>query len=205
MNALKTTDPFALNFLMTDDLYSIKSDTFQEVPVTKEEPQVVVKTSDAPATAAPVPMITEIPNETAVPQNAPVSNQSEAPAFYEYLGENNKYILILFNDPAQKTIDPKELETLANILKGKKQEIKDVALVNLYNYPTATFSSLKSFFACNSVVLFGTNPAQLGIDGIQSNQITSIQGIKILATFSIAEMLTNVDKKRAFWDEMKKL
>lgn len=204
MNALKTTDPFALNFLMTDDLYSIKSDAFQEVPVTKEEPQVDVKTSDTPATAAPVPMITEIP-ETALPQNAPVNNKSEPPAFYEYLGENNKYILILFNDPAQKTIDPKELETLANILKGKKQEIKDVALVNLYNYPTATFSSLKSFFACNSVVLFGTNPAQLGIDGIQSNQITSIQGIKILATFSIAEMLTNVDKKRAFWDEMKKL
>ena len=205
MNALKTTDPFALNFLMTDDLYSIKSDTFQEVPVTKEEPQAVLQTNDPPATAAPVPMITEIPNETAVPQNTPVSNKSEPPAFYEYLGENNKYILILFNDPAQKIIDPKELETLANILKGKKQEIKDVALVNLYNYPTATFSSLKSFFACNSVVLFGTNPAQLGIDGIQSNQITSIQGIKILATFSIAEMLTNVDKKRAFWDEMKKL
>jgi hypothetical protein len=204
MNALKTTDPFALNFLMTDDLYSIKSDTFQDVPVTKEEPQAVLQTNDPPATAAPVPMITEIPNET-VAQNASVSNKSEPPAFYEYLGENNKYILILFNDPAQKTIDPKELETLANILKGKKQEIKDVALVNLYNYPTATFSSLKSFFACNSVLLFGTNPAQLGIDGIQSNQITSIQGIKILATFSIAEMLTNVDKKRAFWDEMKKL
>ena len=203
MNALKTTDPFALNFLMTDDLYNLKSEAFLEGSVSEEVSQDVLKTGEV-SLSAPVPMIKELENVAVEPQKVAVS-KPEPPSFYEYLGENNKYILILFNDPAQKTIDPKELGTLANILKGKKQEIKDVALVNLNNYPAATFSSLKSFFACNSLVLFGINPAQLSIDGVQSNQITSYQGVKILATFSIAEMLSNLDKKRAFWDEMKKL
>ncbi|MGV3508358.1 MAG: hypothetical protein ACO1N7_03635, partial [Sphingobacteriaceae bacterium] len=124
---------------------------------------------------------------------------------FDYLGENNKYILILVKEPAHKIIDPKELETLANILKGKKQEIKDVAIVNLNNYPSANYENLKSYFACNSIIMFGVNPAQIAVSGIQANQISSYQGTKILATYSITEMLNSVDKKRAFWDEMKKL
>jgi hypothetical protein len=90
-------------------------------------------------------------------------------------------------------------------LKAKKQELKDVAIVNVAKYPSATFKDLKDFFACNSLVLFGINPAEIKLEGIQSNQIINQQNTKILATFSFAEMLTNTDKKRTFWDEMKKL
>lgn len=201
MSTLKVSDPFALQFLMTDDLYSIKSEEIPEAEMANKAPKSVVKAIEVSIPGEPIPTIIDTPDIS----KEPVSAKAEPPSFYEYLGENNKYILVLLNDPANKTIEPKELETLTNILKGKKQEIKDIALVNLNNYPAATFSSLKSFFACNSVVLFGVNPAQLGIEGIQSNQITSHQGTNILATFSIAEMLINVDKKRAFWDEMKKL
>ncbi|MEJ6981841.1 hypothetical protein WG906_15340 [Pedobacter sp. P351] len=203
MSTLKISDPFALQFLMTDDLYSIHADVIPELSETREVATTVIKALNTD-TIEPTPAIITIPAEkTETP--GPAIVKTESPSFYEYLGENNKYILILFNDPAHKTIVPKELETLSNILKGKKQDIKDVALVNLSSYPTATFSSLKEFFACNSIVLFGINPAQLKIEGVQANQITSYQGTKILSTFSIAEMLSNVEKKRAFWDEMKKL
>lgn len=136
---------------------------------------------------------------------APAVAVEDAPTFFEYVGENNKYVLILLNDAAHKTISPKELETLQNILKGKKQDLKDVAILNLHQYPTATFKALKDFFACNALILFGINPAQLQLEGIQANEITLQNGTRILATFSIAEMLQHVDKKRVFWEEMKKL
>jgi DNA polymerase III psi subunit len=169
MDTLKASNPLALPFLMTEDLYSVEN----EIAVFIEN-------------------------------NIPEASKPE-PAFFEYLGENNKYLLLLVNDPQHQNINPKELETLVNILKAKKQELKDVAIVNLAKYPSATFDELKNFFACNALVLFGINPAQIKLDGVQSNQLINHQNTKVLATFSFAEMQTNTDKKRAFWDEMKKL
>jgi hypothetical protein len=127
------------------------------------------------------------------------------PAYFEYLGENNRYSLILVSTPDHPVIAPQELEALSNILKAKKQDLNDVAIVNINKYPQATFDDLKTFFACNALVLFGINPMQIHLQGIQSNQIKVHEGTKVLATFSFAEMLSNVEKKRAFWDEMKKL
>ncbi|HEX8378405.1 MAG TPA: hypothetical protein VF602_11365 [Pedobacter sp.] len=169
MDTLKASNPLALPFLMTEDLYSIHNET-----------------------------------EVSVETEAPNADKQE-PAFFDYLGENNKYILLLVNEPQHQIINPKELETLLNILKAKKQELKDVAIVNLSKYPNATFEELKNFFVCSSLVLFGINPAQIKLDGVQSNQIIKHQNTKVLATFSFVEMLANTDKKRTFWDEMKKL
>lgn len=202
MSTLKISHPLALNFLMTEDLYSLKGDEVQ--------PAVAITTKDENKTVEPVsevslPTISITKN---IPQIIEIPKEPEAKSeslVFDYLGENNKYILILVKEPAHKVIDPKELETLANILKGKKQEIKDVAIVNLNSYPSANYTNLKSFFACNSIIMFGVNPAQIAVEGIQANQISSFQGTKILATYSIAEMLNSLDKKRAFWDEMKKL
>lgn len=203
MSTLKISHPLALNFLMTEDLYYLKNDEVQpatvitstdETKVAEQVPEVSLPTIPVNKT---IPQIIEIPKE-------PEITKPESIVF-DYLGENNKYILILVKEPAHKVIGPKELETLTNILKGKKQEIKDVAIVNLNSYPSANYTNLKSYFACNSIIMFGVNPAQIEIQGIQANQISAYQGTKILATYSITEMLNSVDKKRAFWDEMKKL
>jgi hypothetical protein len=192
MDSLKTSDLVALQLLMSDELYHIKSDVGEAPAATEvlghEREKVEIK--------ADVPAIPAIPIETA---------KKEQYTFFDYLGENNKYTLVLVNEGSHPIIAPKELETLTNILKGKKQEIKDVAIVNLHHYPGATFEQLKTFFACNSIVTFGINPAVLGILNIPANQITTHNATKILATFTIAEMLTSVDKKRVFWEEMKKL
>ena len=188
MDTLKASHPLALQFLLTEDLYSIEAEVKSQVP------------------AAATAVVQETKKEAGVePETASTVDVKEEPLYFEYLGENNKYLLILVNSPSHPVIDPKELETLLNILKGKKQDLKDVAVVNLSKYPAATFAGLKQFFACNSLVLFGINPAQLGLAAIQANQITVCENTKVLATFSIAEMLNSVDKKRAFWDEMKKL
>lgn len=211
MNTLKTSDPVALRFLMTDEIYHITSDdVFANVndnksqPGLAPEPEKMDSIEPEAAVSGPKVVAAQVANGALSIPNEQVDTVS-ATSYFEYLGENNKYILILVNEAAHQHIAPKELETLSNILKGKKQELKDVALVNLNNYPSATFSALKKFFACNSIILFGIDAAKIGIEPIQLNQITSFQGTKILSTFSIAEMLTDVDKKRLFWDKMKSL
>lgn len=176
MSILRTTNPLALQYLMTDDIYAIQ---------------------DTPALSTASPIL-QVPETVDIPA-APSLD------YFEYIGENNKYILIVIDDPAHANLPPKELEALLNILKAKKQELKDVAILNLHKYPTATFNSLKDFFACNSLILFGINPSQLQLEQIQANQISTIGQTRILATFSFTEMLDNLDKKRVFWEEMKKL
>lgn len=186
MSTQTTSHPIALQLLMTEDLYLADSAEL-EAPARPADPiSVTAPSLGKEAVVAEVPPKAE-------------------PTFFEYLGENNKYTLVLVNELAHPIIGAKELETLTNILKGKKQEIKDVAIVNLHNYPTASFKALKEFFACNSIVFFGINPAQLGITEVQANQTTSHQSTKILATYSIAEMLSSPDKKREFWNQMKSL
>lgn len=138
----------------------------------------------------------------AVAQVDVVENES---AYFEYLGGNNKYMLIIINETSHQNMQPKQLESLLSILNAKKLSMEDVAILNFYRYPDAKFTALKQFFACSSIVLFGINPAQVDINGVQANQISVHEQTKILATFSFDEMMADTDKKRSFWNEMKKL
>lgn len=124
---------------------------------------------------------------------------------FNYLGENNKYYLLLVNEPRHEVIDPKDLDALNNILKAKDMQLRDIALVNLAKYPDTNFEQLKSFFVSSKMVLFGINPQNIGLPAFAANVIAEQAGAKILATFSFAEMQNDVNRKRIFWNEMKKL
>ncbi len=186
MNELKSSNPLALQYLLTEDLYLVDEVAGQ-----------------APAADQPPVKVEEAPLKETLPE--PAKEQPAEYSSFDYLGENNKYVLLLTSDAAQKIMAPKELEALQSILGAKKMEMKDVALVNLHRYPGATFAGLKSFFVCSKVVLFGINPQQIQLPPMASNKITDFQGTKILATFSFAEMMDTLDKKKAFWTEMKGL
>lgn len=141
------------------------------------------------------------------PEPAPVETKvekEEAP-FFNYAGENNKFILILVSDEKHDILNPGDLDSLTAILGAKKLELRDVAIVNLYKHSAAGFEVLKQFFSCSRLVLFGINPRQIGLPEITSNEITLHKGTKILATYSFPEMGNDTAKKRVFWNEMKQL
>jgi len=180
MSELKAEHALALQILMNEDLYLIDSvSQFAGEEQSSQPPSVAV---DIKGTLA----------------------EAEAVAF-DYHGENNKYFAILVNYPSHQYMAPKELEALQSILGAKKMEIKDVAIVNLNKYPTASFQQLKSFLVSSRMVLFGINPQTLQLPSIPSNQITEHGGVKILATFAFGEMMADVDKKKIFWNVMKNL
>lgn len=123
--------------------------------------------------------------------------------YFKYLGENNKYILFLVDEPGGEIISQDNLKSLLNILKAKKQELRDVAILNYYAFAGTSFQQLKSFFACTKLVLIGINPSSLALSEVSANQISVHEGVKILASFSFAEMGQDEVKKRIFWNEMK--
>lgn len=179
MDSLKTNHPLALSFLFNEELYVLNDGT-----AINEE---IIQNS-APAE---IPVLEE-----------PVLKKAEKPIF-EYIGENNKYILIIVKDPTQKFLNAKELEFLLKILSAKKLNLKDIAIINTETYDSLDFEDLKEYFALSKILTFGINPASLNTSGITANKAGEYKGVKILGTWTLAQLEADVKKKTTYWNELK--
>lgn len=176
MEKLITHNRNALRLLMTEDLYIIDKDASQ---------------STVQATSEPEQILPEVKTE----ESKQIS--------FSYLGENNRYFLILVDDASHPELNTAHKEMLMKIMAAKKLEMRDLAIVNLAKYQGVSFDELKAFFSCNRLTLFGIAPQVIGLPAIGSNEPVNHLGTKILATFSLGEMSSNTDKKREFWNVMK--
>lgn len=146
--------------------------------------------------------------QIAADQGAPASIEAAAPATptlpaFDYLGENNRFFLLLVNEPGQQYLDPVHREALTKILQAKGLELKDVAILNLHHHPDTNFSQLHAFFSCSKVCLFGIDPQQLQLPAFPSNEPGLFEEVRVLTTFGLQELLQTQHKKVAFWNAMK--
>lgn len=74
----------------------------------------------------------------------------------KYAGRNLKNILILVADADAVHLSDAPLEFLGQILQACKLNLNDVAIVNLYNNPHATFQSSLNAFKPTLVIDFGS-------------------------------------------------
>jgi hypothetical protein len=199
MSNLLTQNSNALRLLMTEDLY-ILPESEQLMPAkTVQAPDISSqKENDVQAQLVPeipVQHVKEVLTQKAV--------EPKKTREFSYLGENNKYFLILFNEPNQKDISSIEKETLLKIMSAKGLELRDLAVLNLNQYPGVNYKDLKEFFSFNKIVLFGIDPQQISLSSQSSNQVIKLESTKILCTYSIDEMIRDTTKKREFWNVMK--
>lgn len=199
MSNLLTQNSNALRLLMTEDLY-ILPEKEQLVPAKAEQSPEINSRKEADV---PAQLVSEIPVqalEEVLPQKPAEPEKIRA---FNYLGENNKYFLILFNEPNQKDISSIQKETLLKIMSAKGLELRDLAVLNLNQYPGVHYNDLKEFFSFNKVVLFGIDPQQISLSSQSSNQVVKLESTKILCTYGIDEMIKDTTKKREFWNVMK--
>lgn len=183
MEKLITHNANALRFLMTEDLYDL-GDAEQSPTPTLTSVEVIAKEeSDSPGQ----------------------DNQAEEihVLSFDYLGENNRYFLIIVDDKSHPSLNTPHKEMLMKIMAAKKLELRDLAILNLAKYPDSNFSDLKDFFSCNRLTLFGIDPQRIGLPAIGANQPAKHMDVKVLTTFGLEEMSSNTDKKREFWNVMK--
>ncbi len=137
-----------------------------------------------------------------VVSSVPISAPVEVPEF-NYLGDNNRFFLLLVNEPGETHLEKSNLEVLQKILMAKGLELKDVAILNLSHHPEIGIETLKSYFSCSRLCLFDIAPAQLGLPELPSNEPGLFGELKVLATFSLKELQQTQHKKVAFWNAMK--
>ena len=180
---------------MTEDIYILDQKAVHpENSIKTEKPTEPDKSVQAERTILP-----EIPAALPVPEPAEIKKTKE----FTYLGENNKYFLILIDDTKNREISSLHKETLLKIMSAKGLELRDLAILNLDQFPDTTISEIKEFFSCSKLVLFGINPQRIALPGISSNKVENHANVKLFSTFSIDEMISDVTKKKEFWAIMK--
>jgi hypothetical protein len=190
-NPLLSTNSAVLTALLGSDVYHISEATSQleQAGLIANEPTVAKQ---------------EIASEQVV---IPSSEQALTTLHYNYLGENNKYILILIDQPLEsEIIASKDLLLLEKTLAALKLELRDVAIVNLQQCEELHFKSLKEFFSCNKVLGFGIELAKIGIEKeVAINTVFRIEDCPFLLASSLEELSNNQAQKVIWWSAMKSI
>ena len=202
MNNLQSDDLMALSFLINEEIYVIKDEVNNKLKTvidTKNE-TVIEQTSIVIEKPKPIETKSEnIVDQIPADKNIEKSQTTD----YKYLGENNKYILVVVKEPSFDFLKQDDLGFLLKILAAKKLELKDVAIINTDKYLSLNFDDLKAFFAFSKVITFGINPQILQIEDAVANKKSIFKETQILVTWSLAILQQDEKKKAIFWDMLK--
>ena len=172
-----------------------------------------------PAIAVPVLMKPAIPTfEVPAKEEEPVKAEASAePAEtahtkqvaaahnFQYVGANQRNILILVNDAQHPVSTLQGRELLGNILKAIGLSRNDCALVNYASCNGANFSALKSFFKPQYVFAFGVSPDQLDIPTAPYNSIVSQEGSKLIFSSNLDVLSGDASTKKLLWGSLKQI
>ena len=122
------------------------------------------------------------------------------------LGDNLKNILVVVNNPGIKNLPDSELDFLKVILAACKLSLADVAIVNLTNYPPASYKQLTTLFKSKIVLLFNVSPAEFGLPmNFPFYQIQPFAGASFLYAPSLTELEKDRAEKSRLWVTLKRL
>lgn len=127
-------------------------------------------------------------------------------AAFSYLGSNNKNILYLVENGREAYFSPEAHEAFSKTVFALGLSIDDISVLNLSSMREETsFEDLFSFFKPSKVIFAGPKPQKIGLEDIALNNSTQIKQVKMLYTYSFEEMLSDVHKKKIFWQAVKAL
>ena len=142
--------------------------------------------------AAPVP-ITGSPNEV-------------QPAEFIFLGNNQRNVLILVNNPGITHMADSELQFLTGILGACKLSLDDVAILNMDRNPNADYKALHNFFNNKVSLLFDVEPASFGLPmSFPHYQVQSFAGNSYLYSPSLKDLENDKVEKSKLWVCLKKV
>jgi hypothetical protein len=81
----------------------------------------------------------------------------------------------------------------------------DVAILNLSKAGMTDLLEITTCFDPKITVILGKKAVPAGMSNLKFNSIETSGSAKVLYTFSFDEMMTDVNSKKAFWEQMKNL
>lgn len=166
-------------------------------------PNTLVESSTSSVPATPSDnLISEVP-----PPAAPAPKAAEAPAQkgVNFLGRNEKGILILVAKDDAVYLPDGELNFLTTILSACQLSLGDVAIVN-WNTSRTELEPLQQQLGSCFVLLFDVSPLEAGLPiNFPHFQIQQFNGRTYLSSPALSEVEKEVTIKRQLWPSLKKM
>lgn len=191
------TNAEALRLFFNEEVYLVEDSIIPHHNTVKASAEKSVETN-TPTTAAPPPQA-----EMTTPTLE--TNSQQQPISFNYLGKNEKGILILVNDSLNKVSTPQGTELLRKLVLSIKLKNADFALVNYAAYQHTKFEELRSFFSCRLVFSFGVEAPLLGLAPQKPHQLNIVDDIKMVFTHNLHDLETDIAAKKLLWSSLKTL
>lgn len=125
---------------------------------------------------------------------------------YQFLGGNKKQILYIVDNQADAYFSSGALDAFSKTINALGLSMEDIAVFNIAKHtPIIDFDQVCTYFNPQKVILAGASPTQLTLNNLSLNDPITINSVKVLYTFSFEEMLTDVERKKTFWQQVKTL
>lgn len=125
---------------------------------------------------------------------------------WKSLGNNQKHVLIIVNNPDQYFLTEQELKFLTTILAACQLSMDDVAIVNLSKQEQAVYKELIAYFKSRIVLLFDLQPSVFGLPmNFPYYQIQPFAGSSFLYAPSLDTLEKEIEEKKKLWSSLKRL
>jgi len=125
-------------------------------------------------------------------------------AVFNYLGANKKNFLILVSYSEHEFIKHEHLTALEAVLGRIGYNREDVAIFNQAKHDSS-FEQLLAYFQPKMLVILGEAAIPTGLTNPKFNSVEKSTDLDTLYTFSFDEMMTTVENKKTFWEQIKNL
>jgi hypothetical protein len=123
-----------------------------------------------------------------------------------YLGNNEKNILILSIEKDAVYLADKHLNFLTTVLEACKLGVKDVAIINWLNIDEETKAVLTNELFSRVVLLFGIKPLEFGLPvNFPQFQVQEVNKITYLHAPALEEIANDIPLKKQLWASLKRL
>jgi hypothetical protein len=124
----------------------------------------------------------------------------------EYLGENQKNILIIVSSLTDTYLPDRDLAFLTSVLSACQLGIADIALFNSYGKTEADIQQAIQQTQAQKIILFGVVPAAVGLpDNLPFFQIQPFHQKTVLNCPSLYEIAQEKPLKSKLWASLKLL
>jgi hypothetical protein len=182
-----TSNAEALRLFFTEDIYLVP----ESKVITVVEQHISEKHVEQSSSMPDIP--------------TPIIQPTAPKVTFNYLGKNQKNILILVNDSQNDVSTEQGRELLRKLVKAIDLTANDFALVNYANYLGQKYTHLKDAFNCRLILAFGVAARDLDLPEQSSHQLVSHDNIKLVFTSNLDELDRDQASKKKLWASLQQL
>lgn len=124
---------------------------------------------------------------------------------FNWLGNNEKNILIVVNEPAAVFLQDADLNLLLGILTACKLSMADIALINFHKNDHADYNNMNAALNPSTILLFGVDPVQLDFPlNFPHFQLQAYNGQHYLCSPALNALAADVSLKKQLWLSLQK-